>query len=176
MSPAPVTLEVTLTGAPDAVDVAYTIANTSDAPVWLLDTLLVRDGGAWQAAPARAIVSRGEPGQVRFILGYLRAGSQRPEIEQGVAVSMPPAAHRLGPGEHVDGGFQVPRPLTPWHPYLEMARLRDPVRAVVEIGYLAGDEPRWDQQPAAPAGARVPDLPSVNAREQWASSAEQPLP
>lgn len=155
----------------DAVVVHWVIENRTTAPIWVLDTVLAKKDGGWIPSE-RAIVSRGKPGEAHLVLGYLSPQSQLPQVEQGVAKMIAPAATRLTAGATRKGTVRVALPLAPWHPYLEMASLKDPKQLVLRVGYLT-KEPPWSSH--AVPGHLVPELATVDAEQQWASSEPSPL-
>ncbi len=121
----------------DALVVKATIDNGTAAPIWVLDTPL--EG---KKPSERAIVSRGEPGTARIVLGFLDAESQAPQVEQGVDRQVAPIATRVAAHASRSRTVRLPLPLTPWHPYLQMASLKQPTQVVLEVGYLTA-EPVW---------------------------------
>lgn len=168
----PVSARMTTVREADALVVSWVVENRTPAPIWVLDTVLAKQGSGW-APSERAIVARGEPGEARLVLGYLSPQSQMPQVEQGVARMIAPIATQLGAGETRKGTVRVGLPVAPWHPYLEMASLKDPKRLVLRVGYLT-KEPPWSDHEVP--GGRVPALATVDAEQQWATSESSPLP
>lgn len=145
-----------------------TVKNLTASPIWVLDTVIDKD-----APSERAIVSRGDPGTARLVLGYLSPQSQMPQIEQGVGKMVAPIATELAAGASRTRTVRIALPIHTWHPYLEMAPLRDPRELVLEVGYLTS-EPPWS--PRELAGGRVPTVAHVHTAQQWARSQPVPLP
>lgn len=139
----------------DGLDGTATIENGTASPIWVLDAFVDAD---------RPVVSRGEPGTVRVVLGFLGAESQMPQVEQGVSHERVPSATLLAPRASRSRTIHLSMPLVPWHPYLGMATLPAPRQLVLEVGYLTEDP-----------GAVGPTLATVKTRQRWVRSALVPL-
>jgi hypothetical protein len=160
--------------ADDALAVTYHVTNGTAAPIYLIDQPIAPDGAAYKLLDRAYVTRAAQPHLVRFVRGYLAADSQLPDVEQGEHDTIFPAVRTVAPGAHVDGAFRVPLPLAPWRPGLEMAGLRDPQRAVLDLGYVIADGP-WAELPAGAGPVRTATRVAVKA-QRWARGAEQPLP
>ncbi|MGE5181963.1 MAG: hypothetical protein ACM31C_07865 [Acidobacteriota bacterium] len=167
-----VTWKLARTG--DALAVSYQVTNATGAPIYVLDQPIGNDGDRYKVLADRAYVTRGQPHVVRFVRGYLDAESQLPDVEQGDHDTIFPGVRTVAPGGKLDGAFSVPLPIEPWRPGLEMADVKDPQRAVLEIGYVTTDGP-WSELPAASGTIRTATRITVKS-QRWIRGDEQKIP
>jgi hypothetical protein len=169
----PISLDWTLTRAGDHLHVTYTVHNTSTAPVFLLDHLLLPDRGKWRDAADRAVVRTGDrAGTIELVRGYAQPDNTGTSVE----IQYAPAARRLAPGASLDGAADIPLPLVAWHPFARsLALAPSPTEAVLIIGYLV-DHDRWASLPLADGTtATVPGPPYIGA-QRLLRAAPQAIP
>jgi hypothetical protein len=157
----PPTLSWTLERDGDGLSVHYVVTNGRNHTIWVYD----------QYVADRAIVSRGEPGTARFVIGYLTEKSQEPEIGQAFDHWEIPGVSDLRAHETSRGAFHVSLPLEPWHWQMRMSPLHDPTRVRLEVGYFESLPDLYKGVPAGGGGeglrwliSEPRDLPDVSGR------------
>jgi hypothetical protein len=166
-------ITATLRAERDRLLVAYRAANTGDAPLWLLDDMVVLDSqDRLQRTPAAIIVVESEdPDVVRFARGLVNPRSF-------VAFPLIPGARRVEPGGSLEGSAVVPLPLQAFHPQDGSRSLAsEPARAVVEIGVIEDPRAAFESWPLAEGGElRLPTPRSALRHQRMARSDVLPLP
>lgn len=137
----PLTLDWKLERKGNALQLSYTIQNTSEKPVVVLDRLYHPTSKGKEPAFDRVIVRDGDtPDVVSFVRGYVP-----PPPGIGIGGVFPPIARKLEPKEKATGEATIPLPLTAWHNFASPTPLHGtPRQAVLEIGYLV-DHGKWVQ-------------------------------
>jgi hypothetical protein len=157
----PIQVDWSLSRAGAALDLHYTIANHTSAPIWVLDQIVTTGPKGLAVLPDRVIVRRGpDTNTASFVLGFTR--------QQGHAVAYEPSpvAHSLAPGATLTGTKHVPLPIASWHPYDSMIDPLQsaPTHAVFEVSWLPeappSGVPGWEDAPAEGSGTL--HLPTIN--------------
>lgn len=175
----PLRLRWTMSKASGALSIDYTVENTGQAAVWLLDrTVIPKIDGVHPAFDRVSVLAGERPEIARLVLGHVR-----PAPGHTVASEYTPGARRLEPGASAEGHLRVPLPLASWSPYLTLDPLpATPTRAVLELGWLSDDPPEsvaaWDAwTPVIGEGdLKIPTLAYTVQRQRLARGEEQPIP
>jgi hypothetical protein len=123
----------------DALELSYTVENTSNKPVVLLDRLFQATAKGNLPVFDRVIVRDESSNTVSFVRGFVAAPPSG-----GVGNPTPPIARTLAPKEKIEDRATIPLPLVSWHNFVHQFPLLTGTKseAVFEVGYLVGHE-KW---------------------------------
>ncbi|MGE0403155.1 MAG: hypothetical protein AB7T06_40990 [Kofleriaceae bacterium] len=151
----------------NALELTYTVENTSDKPVVLLDRLYQTTAKGNLPLFDRAIV-RDDTSEktVSLVRGFVPAP---PSV--GIGNPTPPVARTLAPKEKVSDRATIPLPLASWHNFVrQYPTLRGAkTEAVFEVGYILGHDKWATIEMTDGSKQQTPSHPYVSAQVMWRS-------
>jgi hypothetical protein len=149
--------------------IVYRVHNESSGRVCLIDQL-VEPRPEGLVLSRRPVILQGEPGVVRFVLGWV------PPFGKTMFL-YPPGGRIMDPGGELSGAIEAPWPLVAHHNFSTAPPLTPPHReAVLEVGVLP-EPARWGQMRLVTGDhLAAPDLSVVASGQVSVRSAPCPLP
>ncbi len=178
----PVTVTWKLTRETNRLVIDYSVTNRSDAQILVLDEVVGTSSKELVMLPDR-FVARYDKASDTVVLtaGYVPpALAMAPGSGASSMSETMPLGRPVAPGRSVSGTKRVALPLTAWHPDLGTAPLQpmpaQPLKAVVEVGWVPAQGVTWEQNPAADGTMlKTPSAHFVGVNQKFARGAAQSL-
>ena len=117
--------------------VNYAVTNTTDASIFVVDKLVVRQGRKW-ARTDRVTVMNDGPGGVQFALAAISSDAPAAQLYT-------PTYREVIAGQILRGSFTVDDPLESWNPVGRTNPIAAaPRTATLLIQYFQGEPARWN--------------------------------
>ncbi len=163
----PINVTWKLASQNNALELTYTVENTSDKPVVLLDRLYQSTAKGNLPLFDRVIVRDDTSANtVSLVRGFVAAP---PSV--GVGNPTPPIARTLAPKEKIEDRATIPMPLASWHNFVRQFPVLTGTKteAVFEVGYLVGHD-RWTSIEMTDGSTQqTPSHPFSGAQVMWRS-------
>jgi len=180
MTPVTVTWKLTREGNSLVID--YSVTNNGAAQILVLDEVVGTSSKGLVTLPDR-FVARYDKASETVVLtaGYVPpALAMGPGAGAGSMNETMPLGRPVAPGGSVSGTKRVALPLTAWHPDLGTGPLEpmpaQPLKAVVEVGWVPAQGVTWEQNPAADGTMlKAPSAHFVAVNQKFARGAAQSL-